>query len=59
VDFAFHALSGIGVIAGWPNAPQSLDAMVLLDKTEGRIGAVVGRLVGQSLAPPDAAVAFE
>jgi hypothetical protein len=59
VDFAFHALSGIGVIAGWPNAPQSLEAMVLLDKTEGRIGAVAARLVGQSLAPPDVTAAFE
>jgi hypothetical protein len=59
VDFAFHALSGIGAIAGWPNAPRSLEAMLLLDKTGGQIGALVGRLVGQPLAPPDAAVAFE
>lgn len=59
VDFAFHALSNIDVIAGWPNAPQSLEAMVLLDKTEGEISALAGRLVGQSLAPPDTAVAFE
>lgn len=59
VDVAFHPLSGISVIAGWPNAPQRLEAMVLLDKTEGRIAALAAQLVGQSLAPPDAAVAFE
>ncbi len=58
VDFAFHALSGIGVIAGWPNAPQSLGAMVLLDKTDGLISALAARLVRQSLAPPDVADAF-
>jgi len=59
VDFAFHALSGIGALAGWPNTPQSLGAMLLLDKTAGQIAALAGRLVGQSLAPPDTAVAFE
>lgn len=59
VDFAFHPLSGIGAIANWPNAPRSLEAMLLLDKTAGAISAIVAGLVGQPLAPPDTAVVFE
>jgi hypothetical protein len=59
VDFAFHPIARSGVIAEWPNAPQSLEAMVLLDKTAGRLAVLAGKLVRQSLAPPDLAVAFE
>lgn len=58
VDFAFHRASRTEVIATWPNAPLSVEAMVLLDKTGGRLAALAARLVGQPLGPPSEAVTF-
>lgn len=59
VDFALHRASACEVIWSWPNAPVSVSAMVKYDATGGRIGECAARLVGQSLAPPDAARTFE
>ncbi|NTU79843.1 MAG: hypothetical protein HGA45_10640, partial [Chloroflexales bacterium] len=41
-----------------PNAPLSVEVMVLLDKSGGRLTALAARLVGQPLGPPSEAVAF-
>lgn len=58
VDFAFHAESALEQMRAWPNAPQSVDAMVLYDATGGRLAAIAQTLVGQSLGPPDPAATF-
>ena len=58
VDFAFHAESALDQMRAWPNAPQSVDAMVLYDATGGGLAAIAQTLVGQSLAPPDPAATF-
>lgn len=39
-------------IRTWPNAPESVDAMLLIDK-EGLLRPHVEAIVGQSLVPPD------
>jgi lincosamide nucleotidyltransferase len=39
-------------LATWPNAPVSVDAMVLIDRT-GQLRHQAGKIVGQSLAPLD------
>jgi Streptomycin adenylyltransferase len=59
VDFAFHAESDVEEMLTWPNAPTSVESMVLYDSTGGRISACAARLVGQSLDPPDLGRAFE
>lgn len=59
VDFAFHRESATDIIASWPNAPLSVEHMVLLDKTAGALTTQAGRLVGQRLGPMSDAVAFE
>ncbi len=59
VDFAFHPASTCQKISTWPNAPTSVEAMVLYDASDGRISAYVAQIVGQSLAPDDLAKAFE
>ena len=60
VDFAFHALSTLDRIYTWPNAPLSVDHMVLYDGTDGlQLSRHVAAIVGQSLAPADPAAAFE
>lgn len=59
VDFGFHPESSLDELHTWPNAPVSVDAMVLYDGTAGRLTALAGRLVGQSLAPTDLAETFE
>lgn len=41
----------------WPNAPISVDAMLLFDREEA-LEADVAQMVGRSLAPEDAAAAF-
>ncbi|MEM8857330.1 MAG: aminoglycoside 6-adenylyltransferase [Chloroflexota bacterium] len=53
VDFNFHPQSHIDQILTWPNAPVSLDKMVLYDDTSGRLSQIVSKIVGQSLAPDD------
>jgi lincosamide nucleotidyltransferase len=58
-DFAFHPESNAEVLLTWPNAPVSATAMVRYDATAGRVTALAARLVGQSLAPADAARAVE
>lgn len=59
VDFAFHRESEMEAMLKWPNSPSSAAAMVWCDKTGGRLSALAGKLVGQSLGPPDLARAFE
>lgn len=59
VDFAFHQESAIDVITSWPNAPLSVEHMVLLDKTDGALSILAARLVGQRLGPPSDTAAFE
>ena len=59
VDFALHRAANVEVMRAWPNAPASVAAMVKYDATGGRLSASAAQLVGQSLAPPDAARAFE
>ncbi|HEU0166103.1 MAG TPA: hypothetical protein VFQ54_13740, partial [Thermomicrobiales bacterium] len=39
-------------LASWPNAPVSIDAMVLIDRT-GQLRPQAEKIVGQSLAPLD------
>ena len=58
VDFAFHPISTIDRILTWPNAPTSVEAMVLHDGADGQINARVAQIVAQSLAPDDLAGAF-
>jgi len=58
VDFAFHAESALAQMRAWPNAPQSVDAMVLYDATGGRLAEIAQEMVGQSLDPPDPAATF-
>lgn len=59
VDFDFHRESGAGDLSAWPNAPESVDAMVWYDAAGGRLTASVERLVGQSLGPLDVAETFD
>lgn len=59
VDFAFHAESTLGQVLGWPNSPVSTAAMICLDRTGGKLTALIGQMVGQSLAPTDLATTFE
>lgn len=59
VDFAFHAESTLERVLSWPNSPVSVAAMVCLDRTDGRLSALVSQIVGQSLAPTDLAITFE
>lgn len=53
VDFDVHRESGLDAMLSWPNAPTSVEAMVLYDATGGRLIALARQLVGQSLAPAD------
>lgn len=59
VDFAFHPESTLEQVLTWPNSPVSVAAMVCLDRTDGRLSALVSQIVGQSLAPTDLATTFE
>lgn len=51
VDFNFYPQSHIDHILTWPNAPVSVEKMVLYDGTNGRLSRIVSKIVGQSLAP--------
>ena len=53
VDFAFHPISEMDQILAWPNAPLSVDKMVIYDGSDGRLRDTVSKIVGQSLAPDD------
>lgn len=44
-------------LAAWPNAPTSVEDMLLFDRDAG-LGPVVEQLVGRSLAPDDIATTF-
>lgn len=44
-------------LALWPNAPESVEAMLLFDR-EGTLRDEVARMVGRSLAPEDPVTAF-
>jgi hypothetical protein len=44
-------------LASWPNAPRSVEDMLLFDR-EGSLGVEVERMVGRSLAPEDLASTF-
>lgn len=59
VDFALHPESAATHILTWPNAPVSVDAMVLYDATGGRLTGYASQLVGQSLGPEDLAATYE
>lgn len=47
----------VSALASWPNAPVSVEAMLLFDRT-GDLAPAVAGLVGRSLAPADDAEAF-
>lgn len=53
VDFNFHPVSDIAQVLTWPNAPLSVEKMVLYDGTDGRLSANVLQIVEQALAPDD------
>jgi hypothetical protein len=59
VDLAFLPVTDMDDIPGWPSAPASVASMVLLDRTDGKLSAAVGQIVGQSLAPADLQRTFE
>ena len=59
VDVAFQRASELDTVLAWPNAPSSVDAMLLYDKTNGQLASYVKQLVGQSLAPTDRKQSFE
>lgn len=59
VDFDLHPASAIGRVRGWPNSPASVEAMLWLDRTGGRLTGEVAALVGKALRPPDEDAAFE
>lgn len=58
-DYAFHAASAANQMRTWPNAPESAEAMVLYDGMNGRLTALAGELVRQSLAPRDLRATFD
>ncbi len=53
VDFSLHRASEIATIDQWPNAPLSVDHMLLVDKTDGALAAIIASTVGRDLGPPD------
>lgn len=59
VDFAFHRIGDSAMIPSWPSAPSSMEAMLLLDKSNGQLPRLIQPLIGQSLAPADPTQAFE
>ena len=59
VDFAFQRASAMDTVLTWPNAPRSVEAMLLYDASDGRLATYVQQIVGQSLAPADRQQAFE
>ena len=52
VDFSLHRVREIPDTAKWPNAPLSVERMVLVDKS-GELAKVIAPMVGQDLSPPD------
>lgn len=58
VDFVFLPTSALPQLANWPVSPLSLEHFVLYDGTDGELSTLARQLVGQSLAPKDAAATF-
>jgi hypothetical protein len=58
-DFALHRASEMPSLLDWPNAPLSVEHMVLVDKTDGALSALVARAVGRDLGPDDVPRRFE
>ncbi len=58
-DFNFWPQSQLAGVTTWPNAPTSVEAMVLYDETNGALSAHVATLVGQSLRPADLHATFD
>ena len=58
VDFVFFPVSTLPQITGWPISPLSVAHFVLYDGTEGELTTLARQIVGQSLAPTDAAATF-
>ncbi len=58
-DFNFWPQSKIAVIRTWPNAPLSVEAMVLYDQTGCALSQHVVQLVGQFLGPDDLQATFD
>jgi len=54
VDFNFYPADDehVAAMETWPNAPSSVESMVLVDK-DGRLAPVVARMVGRDLGPLD------
>ncbi len=59
VDFVFRPISELSQIVTWPVAPLSVSHFVLYDGTGGQLTSLAEKLVRQSLAPLDAAAAFD
>ena len=57
-DFNFWPQSQLDVVTTWPNAPTSVEAMVLYDDTDGALSGHVAKIVGQSLRPADLQATF-
>lgn len=58
-DFNFWPISTAAQIGEWPNAPASVEHMLLYDASGGLLRGHVARIVGQPLAPASPALAFE
>lgn len=58
-DFALHRASAMPDLLTWPNAPLSVEHMVLVDKTGGALTALAARTVGRDLGPQDVPQRFE
>ncbi|HSH82271.1 MAG TPA: hypothetical protein VLA19_27400 [Herpetosiphonaceae bacterium] len=59
VDFNFIPVASVERMQAWPNAPVSVEAMVLYDDMGGTITAQAQRLLGKRLEPADLARTFE
>ncbi|MBC8074726.1 MAG: aminoglycoside 6-adenylyltransferase, partial [Chloroflexales bacterium] len=59
VDLNVWRASDAPEMLAWPNAPTSVEAMVLYDATDGQIAAQAARLVGRSLAPVNMRQTFD
>jgi hypothetical protein len=58
-DFNFWPIGSAAQIGEWPNAPASIEHMLLYDASGGLLRGLVAQIVGQSLAPTSPAQAFE
>jgi len=58
-DFNFWPISTARQILHWPNAPATIESMLLYDTAEGQLRPYVAQIVGQSLRPPDLEQTFQ